>query len=198
MSNLLNTLTKEELNKVKIVSLSKEQILFHEGDVCEFVGVVIEGDIEITSYSYGGKEIIFNHLFSGMVFGNNLIFSSNPIYKGSIIAKKLSKVALIYKNQLISLLKSNNEFLLKYLQYQSDMGKDLNSKIKLLSLDNAEERFFYYLHSQNGQITYSSITKLASILSLQRETLSRLISRLVKENKIIKEMHLIKIVEKKK
>ena len=198
MSNLLETLKKEELEKVKIVSLSKEQILFHESEICECIGVVIEGDIEITSYSYGGKEIIFNHLYSGMVFGNNLIFSSNPIYKGSIIAKKPSKVGLIYKKSLISLLKTNDDFLLEYLLYQSDMGKDLNSKIKLLSLDNAEERFFYYLHSQNGQITYSSITKLASILSLQRETLSRLISRLVKENKIIKEMHLIKIVEKKK
>ena len=194
MSNLLETLNKEELEKVKIVSLSKEQILFHEGDVCESVGVVIEGEIEIASYSYGGKEIIFNHLYPGMVFGNNLIFSSNPVYKGSIIAKKPSKVALIYKNQLISLLKNNDEFLLKYLQYQSDTGKDLNGKIKLLSLDNAEERFFYYAHSQNGVIAYSSITKLASILSLQRETLSRLISRLVKEKKIIKDKHTIKVI----
>ena len=194
MSNLLETLKKDELVKIKIVSLSKEQILFHEGDVCEHVGVVIDGEIEITSYSYGGKEIIFNHLYSGMVFGNNLIFSSKPVYKGSIIAKKPSKVALIYKNQLISILKNNDDFLLKYLQYQSDMGKDLNGKIKLLSLDNAEERFFYYVHSQNGVITYSSITKLASVLSLQRETLSRLISKLVKEKKIIKDNHLIKVI----
>ena len=193
MRSLLETLTKEELERVKIVTLKKEQILFNEGDVCECVGVVSEGEIEITSYSYGGKEIIFNHLVPGMVFGNNLIFSSSPLYKGSIIAKKPSKVALIYKNQLISLLKTNNDFLLKYLQYQSDMGKDLNGKIKLLSLDNAEERFFYYLHSQNGIITFSSITKLASTLSLQRETLSRLISRLVKENKLIKDTHVIKI-----
>ena len=198
MENLLNTLTKEEMNKVKIVSLSKEQILFHESEICECIGVVIEGDIEITSYSYGGKEIIYNHLHSAMVFGNNLIFSSDPVYKGSIIAKKPSKVALIYKNQLISILKRNEEFLLKYLQYQSDMSKDLNTKIKLLSLDGAEERFFYYLSSHKGEINYSSISKLAGTLSLQRETLSRLISKLIKENKIVKEKHLIRIVEKKK
>ena len=196
MSNLLETLTKEELSKVIIVSLIKEQILFNEGDQCESVGIVMEGEIEIVSYSYGGKEIIFNHLYPGMVFGNNLIFSSNPIYKGSVIAKKPAKVALIYKNTLISILKSNNVFLLKYLQYQSDMGKDLNGKIKLLSLDNAEERFFYYLHSQNGIIAFQSITKLAAVLSLQRETLSRLISRLVNEKKIIRDKHYIKQIKK--
>ena len=194
MRNLLDKLNKEEIKQVKIVSLTKEQILFHEGDLCECVGVVLEGEIEITSYSYGGKEIIFNHLYSGMVFGNNLIFSSNPIYKGSIIAKKPSKVGLIYKKTLMSLLKTNDDFLLEYLLYQSDMGKDLNSKIKLLSLDNAEERFFYYAHTQNNVITYSSITKLATTLSLQRETLSRLISKLVKEKKIVKDKHTIKIL----
>ena len=194
MRNLLDKLSKEEIKQVKIVSLTKEQILFHEGDLCECVGVVLEGEIEITSYSYGGKEIIFNHLYSGMVFGNNLIFSSNPIYKGSIIAKKPSKVGLIYKKTLMSLLKTNDDFLLEYLLYQSDMGKDLNSKIKLLSLDNAEERFFYYAHTQNNVITYSSITKLATTLSLQRETLSRLISKLVKEKKILKDKHTIKIL----
>ena len=194
MNNLLETLTIEEKNQIKIVSLAKEQILFNEGDVCESVGVVIEGEIEITSYSYGGKEIIFNHLYSGMVFGNNLIFSSNPVYKGSVIAKKPTKVGLIYKNTLILLLKNNNDFLLTYLQYQSDMGKDLNNRIKLLSLDNAEERFFFYARSQNNVITYSSITKLASTLSLQRETLSRLISRLLKEKKITKDKHVIKVI----
>lgn len=192
MSNLLKKLTKEEMLTVKIVSLNKEQILFNEGEQCESVGIVVEGEIEIVSYSYGGKEIVFNHLYPGRVFGNNLIFSSNPIYKGSVIAKKPAKVALIYKKTLISLLKSNDDFLLEYLQYQSDMGKELNSKIKLLSLDNAEERFFYYLHSQNGMITYSSITKLALTLSLQRETLSRLLSRLVNEKRIIRSKNAIK------
>lgn len=195
MMNLLNTLKTDELNRLKIVTLSKEQILFNEGDICQSIGIVMEGEIEIISYTYGGKEIIYNHLEHGKVFGNNLIFSSNPVYKGSIIAKKPSKVALIYKNQLISLLKSNDEFLFKYLQYQSDMGKDLNGKIKLLSLDGAEERFLYFIQNQNGIIHYHSITKLASELNLQRETLSRLISRLIKENKIIKEKHIIKIIK---
>ena len=194
MKKLLETLTQEELSKVKIVNLNKEQILFNEGDICESVGVVISGEIDILSYSFGGKEIIYNHLVLGMVFGNNLIFSSEPKYKGSIIAKKPAKIGLIYKKDLISLLKSNQDFMLCYLQYQSDNTKQLNDKIKLLSIDNAEERFLYFMHMNNNQIIYSSITKLASTLSMQRETLSRLISRLIKENRITKDKHYIKII----
>lgn len=194
MTKLFETLNQEELTKVKVINLNKEQILFNEGDVCECVGVVISGEVDILSYSFGGKEIIYNHLSSGMVFGNNLIFSSEPRYKGSIIAKKPAKIGLIYKKELISLLKSNEQFMLYYLQYQSDNTKQLNDKIKLLSLDNAEERFLYYAYVHGNQIEYTSITKLAISLSLQRETLSRLISKLIKDNKIIKENHIIKII----
>ena len=194
MNDLLKTLTSEQLKEVKIVNLQKEEILFGEGDLCECVGIVIEGEIEITSYSYTGNEIIFNRLMPGMVFGNNLVFSSDPHYKGSVIAKKPAKVGLIYIKSLISILKSNDEFIILYLQYQSDTAKQLNAKIKLLSLPGAEERFLYYLHTKSGQIEYQSITHLAATLSLQRETLSRLITKLIKNKRIVKTKHTIKAI----
>ena len=184
MKNIIELLSIDERKNIKEVTLQKEQILFNEGDVCECVGIVISGVIEITSYSYNGREIIFNHLESGMLFGNNLILSSEPIYKGSIIAKTPTKIALIYKNALISLLQNNKSFLLEYLKHQSDMSKELNGKIKLLTLDSAEERFFLYLTTHKGKIKYQTISGLAKELYLQRETLSRLLTKLVKENKI--------------
>lgn len=194
MKCLLNYLTAEQLQQTKMISLQKEEILFNEGDLCESVGLLLEGEVEITSFSYTGNEIIFNRLVPGMVFGNNLLFSSEPHYKGSVIAKKPAKIALIYKNTLISLLKDNEEFMLEYLKIQSDTAKQLNNKIKLLSIASAEERFFYYLNSSGGTIDYQSVTKLASILSLQRETLSRLLTKLKKENKILKTKHYIKSI----
>ena len=191
MKNILETLSKEEKNKIEMKLLKKGEILFSEGDHCEHVGIIVNGEIDIVSYSYGGNEIIFSHLTDGMMFGNNLVFSSQPMYKGSILAKKPTKLALISKKLLMHLLKNNDEFLISFLNYQSDLTKELNNRIKLLSLDNAEERFFYYLHSQGDKITYCSITDLARHLYLQRETLSRLISKLVQEGKILKKDKMI-------
>ena len=194
MKYLFDYLSAEQLKQIKMISLQKEEILFNEGDVCQCVGLVLEGEVEIISFSYTGSEIIFNQLTPGMMFGNNLVFSSDPHYKGSVIAKKPAKIGLIYKNTLISLMKNNEGFMLEYLKIQSDTGKQLNNKIKLLSLASAEERFFYFLNSQGGRIYYQSITKLASALSLQRETLSRLITKLVKDNRIQKTKHYIKSI----
>ena len=70
----------------------------------------------------------------------------------------------------------------------------LNDKIKLLSFKNIEERFIYYLYLNNNEITFSSITNLASLLNIERETLSRLISKLVNKKLISKENNHIRLL----
>ena len=54
--------------------------------------------------------------------------------------------------------------------------------IKLLAIDSAKERLLFYLHVNKNIIEYDSITSLARKLFMQRETLSRLLSQLEKEN----------------
>ena len=63
MANILETLTKEQYEKIKIVELEKNTILFREEEICESIGVILEGEMIISSYSYKGTELIYNHLF---------------------------------------------------------------------------------------------------------------------------------------
>lgn len=194
MANILKNLKENELKQFIIKNLKKDEILFHEGERCEYVTVVENGEIEIISYSYSGKEILFSRLTDNMMFGNNLVFSSDPYFKGNVIARKKSKVYLIKKEQILNIFQQNTAFLMDFLKYQSDIGKELNGHIRLLNLPGAEERFLYYLHSKNGIIQFETITKLAASINLQRETLSRLIYKLIKEGKISKTRHIIKII----
>ena len=119
-------------------------IIYHEGDVCENIGIVISGKIDIISYSFEGKEQLINTLKAGEIFGNNLLFSSEPLYRGDVVAKEKSVVAFINKENLVFLLQNNAEFLNLYLKAQSDKAKALTARIQLLSFTNAEERLFYY------------------------------------------------------
>lgn len=184
--NILDTLTKSQLEKVEIKDIEKDITLFRENDVCNKIGIVLQGQVSIVTYINNGKEIIFNTLNTNEIFGNNLIFSSKPIYKGNIITNVSTKLALINKNDLLSFLQNNETFLLEYLRLQSDFGKNLNNRIKLLSISSAEERFNFYMYENKNTIEISSITTLAKELSLERETLSRLLSKLEKEKKIIR------------
>ena len=185
MHNLFITLTDDERSSLKYVSLKKDETLFHENDKCENIGIVLSGKLTISSFTYTGNEIIYNTLMPTQVFGNNLIFSDKPFYRGEVVAKVDSTLVLINKEQLIEILRNNKEFLLTYLSIQSNFSKNLNGKIKMLSFDSAEERFLFYLKMNDNKLQFHSITDLAHELQLQRETLSRLISKLEKQKTII-------------
>lgn len=194
MNNLLDALTKEEKVRLKIVHITKESILFSEGEICEYVGLVFRGELKIVSYLEDGKEIIYNTIKEGQMFGNNLIFSSNPVYRGDVVANKEAYLYLISKEKLINLLKTNEEFLLAYLKTQSDFGKDLNLNIKLLTLNNAKERVLYFLKTNGDKIKYKTITELAKRIFLTREVLSRTLHELERDQIIsIKDKIITKI-----
>lgn len=193
--NILSLLNEKQLNKVKYLDIKKGQILFKEDEVCKYIVVVVSGSFSISSFSYSGKEIIYNKINKDEVFGNNLLFSLEPRYRGDVITDIDSRIALIDKKTLLSFFHENEVFLEKYLTLTSEFSKRLNAKIKLLSLDTAEEKLFYYLYMHNGNIKYTSITTLAKELNMERETLSRLISKLEKSKKISKKNHSIRVIE---
>ena len=188
-NNILQTLTKEEQKLIQVKSAKPGEFLFREGELCSAISIVVSGQVKISSTTFSGKELVFNTLDRNEIFGNNLIFSDNPFYKGDVRAVKDSMLVIISKDNLLTLLQCNKEFLINYLNVQSNFGKRLNSTIKMLSFNSAQERFMFYLHEQNGEIEFHSVTDLADILHLSREVLSRLLSKLEKENVIKRSPH---------
>lgn len=166
------------------LDVKNRETLFFEGDECRKIGIVISGRLSIVSYYSDGKEVIYNILEKGKMFGNNLIFSSEPFYRGDVVADEESKVLLIDKEEFLKAISSNQEILELFLREQSDFSKSLNLKIKLLTIDGAKERILYYLTINKNVITYKSITKLAKTLYLSREVVSRTIYKLEKEGLI--------------
>ena len=178
MRNILYLLRDTEKQNIIYKTLEMGDILFYEGDECE--GIVKSGYIVISSYTFSGNEIIYNTLESGDIFGNNLIFTNDKKYRGNVVAKEKSEVAIIKKNVLLNILKNNDEFLNEYLEIQSNFTRSLNTKLKLLAFDSALDRLYFYLSLNNNKITYKTITELSNRLYIKRETLSRLLSKLEK------------------
>ena len=186
---LLDLLSNEEKKLVSYLTFKKGETLFYENDVCTSIGIIIEGEIKISSVTFEGNEVIYNALGKGSVFGNNLLFSTDNKYRGDVKGVKEGILALINKDNLISILTNNKPFLINYLSIHSEFSKTLNTKIKLLSFNNALERFLYYLFTNNNHIKYKNITTLSQELYLSREATSRLLSRLEKEGRITKKKH---------
>ena len=181
------------MNKVEFIELLKEnieekikyqkdQIIFNEDDYCNKLGIILKGNVFIASYSYKGNEILFNNLKKNSIFGNSLIFSSSPYYKGKIIAKEEAIIGYLSKEKLLKIL-SDSPTLLCYLSMLSDALLNEKEKTRILSFDNTKDKLLYLL-TLHKEIQISSITMLAKYLSVSRESLSRCISSLIKDNVI--------------
>ncbi len=185
MTQLLELLTENELKLVTTSTFSKDEIIFHENEKCDNFGILLSGSASIVSYSFGGKDILFRTLKKHDCFGENLIFSNDPIYRGNVISTSTTTVAFISKENLLLILQEHKNFLIEFLKLTSEFAKNLNSKIKILSFDNAQERFTYFMHINKNNYTMHNITDFASELGISRETLSRLLTKLENEEKIV-------------
>ena len=195
-NNILSLISKEEKDLLSVKCLRRRQTLFSQFDLCEHVTFVVSGELKIATYLFSGEELVFNVVRKNQMLGNNLIFSDRPIYKGDVVAMQDTTVVLIPKENLIRLLQTNREFLTAYLREENNFTKRLNSTIKMLAYDSAEKRLIYYLLTNNNKIEFKSVQDLADIIHLQRETLSRLITKLEKEHVIQRaphELYLLKV-----
>lgn len=191
---MFSKLIENNKNIVEVISLPSKKILFKENEICKKVGIVLSGELDIVSYSYKGNEITYAKLKSGDIFGDHLIFSTNPKYKGNVIARTKSEIGLISKENFIKLLSSNPSYLEEYLKNEAENTLNLNNQIKVLSFDNALEKLMFYLSINNNEVKYQSVSSLARALNLRRETLSRLLSDLARKKVIYKDDCIIKLL----
>lgn len=195
MKNLLDILNDEQKNKyIEIKHYSKNSIIFSEGLICNYIGIVLDGDVIISTITYNNNEEIINVIKKNNIFGNNLIFSSSPIFLGNIISYTNTTIAFISKNNLKLLFNENKEFLYKYLELISNQILEEKQKVKLLVHKNIRDRLLFYFNNEQkkkGLIKIKSIAELARILSLPRPSVSREIYKMIDEkiisynNKII-------------
>ena len=186
MNDILDLIekNKEIQTYFKYKKIDKNNTIFHEGDECKSFHVVKNGEIDIVSYYESGQEVIYNKITKGKSFGGNLIFSSEPFYRGDVFAKEETYLYEISKDTLVSLFQKNEMFLLAFLKAQSDFTKELNFKIKLLTFNYAKDRLMYFLNFYGGYVKIKSISELAKDLGLTREAVSRLIHQLEEDGVI--------------
>lgn len=187
-------LTKQQISKLESKQYKKDSIIFNEGDECNKIGYIEDGSIEIYTFLKNGVEVNYNAFESGEIFGTNLINATDNTYKGTIKAIENTKVLYINKEMLINLFKTNDKFLNYYLTNQSNETIYLKKRVELLSFDKAEDRLLYFLELNHNEFKYNSISTLAKRLSLERETLSRLITKLVKKKVISKSNNTLRIL----
>lgn len=163
-------------------------LLFHEGDECNSVGIILKGQLTISTMTSSDNEYIINILKPNDIFGDTLLFSEKTVYLGDGIISKDSTILFIAKDLLLEMFKEQ-KFLLNFLQSVSQKSLDIRNRLKLLSHKSISERIIFYLESESKKIKSKEIPikskeNLAKILNIPRPSLSRELINLKKKKLI--------------
>lgn len=185
---LFNNTSFNYSNYLIIKEYNSKSLIFSEKEKCEYLALILEGEVHISTLTYKEKEYTITVLNKYDTFGEFLLFSDDPIYLGDIIVNPNTKIALISKNNLLTLLKDQN-ILQNYLHMLSKRSMANQEKIKIYSQNNIEDRILFYLFEESKKqntktIKIKSKENLALLLNIPRPSLSRSLIKLKEESAI--------------
>ncbi|CED60464.1 Transcriptional regulator Dnr [Moritella viscosa] len=203
--HLFSALTDAEFQQLfstaKTCKIEPLENVFHQGDKASRFYLVLRGHLKLYRTSPSGQEKVVEVMRKGNTFAEALMFNNKPFYPVAAQAVSESELITFDNETYLKILKSNPEAGIAIMAMSIRLHHDLY-EIEMLSVENAKNRLLLFLMQNiqdkdgNEGVIELDIPKrtLASLLSIQPETFSRLLKKLAKEGLIEERRGHIRIV----
>jgi len=197
---------------VSVRTLSKDQLLFTQGDNATGFFVLLSGSVRIYKASADGREYTLHRITPGQMFAEAAIFDG-VTFPANAVTTGESVVAYIPKDQFINLITQSPQISLKMIAALAGFVRDFNQQIEDLSLKEVSARLASFIlrkvDASDGDTLTLETTKseLARSLGTTSESLSRNLRKMrdlkIIENRgnlieVLKRDHLRSIAEGEK
>jgi len=198
---LFAELDDRELAAVAAVAKSrryaKDDVVFHADESGDVFCLIKEGQVKVTMISPEGKEIILSMLGPGDFFGEMALLDNEP-RSATVIATEPLEIVTIWRNDFLQILSEQFSITKKVLAELSRRLRSASNRIESLATMDVYgrlARFFLDLARENGKALdngYVAVTRpthqsIANMIGTSRETVSRLIHDLMKQNLLLSE-----------
>lgn len=188
-NNLFAALSEDEFTRVLAACqrhhLEPEQTLFEQGQAAERFFLLRSGLVKLSRLSPSGDEKVIELIQAGQTFAEALMFSDKSVaYPVTARALEPSEVLAFDSRTFLALLKASPATCLAMLAGLSRRMHALVEEIDCLALQSATARVAAFLlaNAKGDTVTLRTPKNvLASRLSIQPETLSRIFARLAAE-----------------
>jgi CRP/FNR family cyclic AMP-dependent transcriptional regulator len=198
---LFAELDERELASIAAVAktrrYAKDDAVFHADEIGDVFYLIREGQVKVTMISPEGKEIILSILAAGDFFGEMALFDNEP-RSATVIAIEPLEVVSIWRSDFLHILSENFSITQKVLGELSKRLRHASNRIESLATMDVYgrlARFFLDLARQSGKVLdndYIAVIRpthqaIANMIGTSRETVSRLIHDLMKQNLLLSE-----------
>jgi len=194
---LFREMNEEHLRYVaehaRFFTLEKDQFVFHKGDTCKGLYIVVQGNIKISFLSMDGKEHVARIVVPGQSFAEAMAFLKKPS-PATVQAMTPARVLLIPSEVIFKCINESSPCARNMLAGLSRRLHLLIMELESVTLHSSQQRIIGFLlqHIQaeadktNKTQIRLEINKstIASLLNITPETLSRILRQLSEEGLI--------------
>ena len=199
--SLFEELDDRELSSIAAVAkprrYAKDDVVFHADESGDIFCLIKEGQVKITMISPEGKEIILSMLGPGDFFGEMALLDDEP-RSATVIAMEPLELVTIWRAEFLQILQENFSISKKLLATLSRRLRTASNRIESLATMDVYgrlARFFLDLAREHGKLLdngYVAVTRpthqaIANMIGTSRETVSRLIHDLMRQNLLLSE-----------
>lgn len=184
LSSLLNCL------QARVVKAEKGMPVFLEGDPAGFIGLVLEGAVQIVRDDYYGTRSVLSHAEPGELFAETFACSNLETMPVSGYALVSSKIMLLSCRKMMTVCSNacrfHNQIVKNLLQVMAQKNVELSRKIQFMSQKTTQEKLMAYLSDQakkagSGEFTIPFDRQaLADYLGVERSAMSAELSKMQK------------------
>ncbi|WP_173292031.1 Crp/Fnr family transcriptional regulator [Thiosulfativibrio zosterae] len=172
--------------KIKVLSLSKGEYLFHKGAESSELYFLLNGSLQVLDYTPEGQLIGLAVIRPGWHVGEMAVLDDEP-RSASIMAEKDSELLYLSHKHALELFTHEPIVALRVMRGLVSIIRKDNNVRAIIAIPNAKVRVYRYLMSiateVEGEMHINNLPKhsaLASICNTSRETVSRALSELQK------------------
>jgi CRP-like cAMP-binding protein len=176
---------------------AKDDVIFHADESGDVFCLIKEGQVKVTMISPEGKEIILSLLGTGEFFGEMALIEDEP-RSATVVATEPLELVTIWRSDFLQILAENFSITKKVLMEMSHRLRNASNRIESLATMDVYgrlARFFLDLAREQGKSLdngYVAVTRpthqaIANMIGTSRETVSRLIHDLMRQNLLLSE-----------
>jgi CRP/FNR family transcriptional regulator len=198
-SKFFKSLNDKEISYLKsiseIIERKEGDIIFWEGDTPKNTFFLIEGVVKIYKTSNNGNDITLNYILPPSFIGEFAVIKkiSYPI---SAEMESNGKLIVFETKNLTKFIDKNKNFMREMIMYLANKIEKNYSYCEDLMEKNAKKKVAKFIKEHEDLFFSLKHTKIASILNITPETLSRTLREL-KNDGLIEERKIVKINKSK-
>ncbi|WP_457644650.1 Crp/Fnr family transcriptional regulator [Persephonella sp.] len=198
-SRFFKSLTDKEISYLKSISRIEEKkegdIIFWEGDDIKNTFFLIEGVVKIYKTSNNGNDITLNYILPPSFIGEFAVIKGIK-YPLSAEMESNGKLLVFETKGLTKFIEKNKNFMREIIMYLANKIEKNYNYCEDLMEKNAKKKVAKFIKEHEDLFFSLKHTKIASILNITPETLSRTLRELKNEG-LIEEKKIVKINKSK-